>query len=128
MSIGASVSLSQDVPTDVDTNLSVFAQRYGDNGKAVYSVAGLSYPAEDLLTISHEVTKAGNQRHLIRRDKTKVDANLVPATASCYLVIDRPPSTAISEVDINYMIGQLVDFIIEGGGGTRIAQILNNEV
>jgi hypothetical protein len=127
MPIGTSVALSQDTPTEVDTNTVAFVLRAADSGKSIYSVAGLSLPVETLLTISHETTKAGNQRHLVRIDSTNVDSLLVPATASVYLVIDRPPSLAHSANSITAQINQLIDFFIESGAG-RIAAILNNEV
>lgn len=128
MSIGTSLSLSKDTATDVDTNLSVFDLRAADLARSEYSVAGLTAPAELLLTISHETTKAGVQRHLVRIDHTLVDALLVPATMSVYLNIVRPPSTAITNAEIIFDLNRLIDFLVEGGSNANVTKILNNEV
>jgi hypothetical protein len=46
MSLGTSLSLSTDTPTDVDTNLRVYALRFADSDHSEYSVAGLTLPLE----------------------------------------------------------------------------------
>jgi hypothetical protein len=121
-------SLSQDSATDVDTNLTVFTKRFADSDKSVFSVAGLTLPNENKLTVSHETTKAGNQRHLIRTDLTVVDAFGVPATAGVYLVIDRPSNTAVTDTILKQMVNRLVDFLVEGGANANVTAVLNNEV
>jgi hypothetical protein len=128
MAFSTPQSLSKDTATDVDTNLTSFVLRAADSGKSVFSVAGLTLPAEKLLTISHETDSKGNERHLVRIDRTEVDALLVPATVSVYTVIVRPPSTAITNAIILEVVNQLVDFLIEGGTNANVTALLNNEV
>lgn len=128
MSLGAQLTLSKDSATDVDTNTSVFDLRAADLNRSEYSVAGLTFPAENKLTIGHEVAKGGEQRKMIRNDETAVDALLVPATASVYLVIVRPASTAITNTLIKQCVNRIVDFLIEGGSNANVDKVLNGEV
>jgi len=128
MSIGTSLALSKDSPTDVDTNLATFDLRAADLNRSEFSVAGLTAPAEKLLSISHEVGKSGEARHLVRFDETVVDANLVPATISVYTVIVRPPSTAITNALVIENVNRMIDFLIEGGVNGNVTKVLNNEV
>lgn len=128
MSLGSSQSLSKDTATDVDTNLSVYTLRAADLGKSIFSVSGLTLPEEKLLTVSHEVGKNGEQRHLVRLDRTAVDALLVPATISVYIVIVRPPSTAITAAICIEEVNKLIDFLIEGGSNANVTAVLNSEV
>lgn len=128
MAFSTPQSLSKDTATDVDTNLTSFVLRAADSGKSVFSVAGLTLPNEKLLTISYETDSKGNERHLVRIDRTEVDTLLVPATVSVYAVIVRPPSTAITNAIILEVVNQLVDFLIEGGTNANVTALLNNEV
>lgn len=128
MAVGTSLSLSKDTATDVDTNLSVFDIRAADLHRSEFSVAGLTYPAERKLTLSHEETKDGVLRHLLRVDETVVDALLVPATASAYLVINRPKSTAVTNALIIGIVNYLIDFLVEGGSNANVTKLLNREV
>lgn len=127
MAIGTSLSLSKDTATDVDTNLTVFDLRAGDLDHSEYSVAGLTLPAKKVFSISHLDTKAGNVRSKVGIDRTEVDANLIPATVSVYMVIDRPPSTAITNAVILEVANQMVDFLIEGGVNANVTKVLNRE-
>jgi hypothetical protein len=127
MALGSSLTLSKDTATDVDTNTTVFVLRAADLDQSVYSKAGLTSPAESKLTVKHETGKGGEGRHLIRHDRTEVDANLVPATASVYLNIIRPPSTAITNAILLEMVNMLVDFLVEGGSNANVTAILNSE-
>jgi enhancing lycopene biosynthesis protein 2 len=128
MSLAATQTLSKDTATDVDTNTTVFTLRAADIDQSIFSVSGLTLPAEKKLTVSHAVGKAGNQRHLTRIDRTEVDALLVPATLGVYLVIDRPNSTAITNAIVIEVVNQLIDFLIEGGSNANVTALLNNEV
>lgn len=128
MSLANPLVLSPDCATDVDTNENSLDQRYGDVGKAVYSLAGLTAPAELKLTVSHEETKSGRLRHLVRLDRTVVDANLVPASASAYVVVDRELNTALTNTVLIELVNQLVDFLIEGGANANVVKLLNSEV
>lgn len=128
MSLGTSLTLSKDSATDVDTNTSVFDLRAADLSRSEYSVAGLTLPSERKLTVSHDTGKGGESRHLIRIDDTVVDANLVPATMSVYMVIVRPPNTAVTDTIIKENVNRLVDFLIEGGSNGNVTKVLNREV
>jgi hypothetical protein len=128
MPLATPQSLSKDTATDVDTNLTVFTLRAADIDQSIFSVQGITPPAEKKLTISHTLDKNAVAGHLVRIDRTEVDALLVPATVSVYTVIRRPPSTAITNAIIIEMINQLVDFFIEGGANANVTAILNNEV
>ncbi len=128
MSLGTSLSLSKDSATDVDTNLAVYALKAADLGRSEFSVAGLTKPAAQELTVSHETGKNGEERHLVRLDRTAVDAVLVPATVSVYMVIVRPPNTAITNAIILEEVNRLVDFCIEGGSNANVTALLNGEV
>lgn len=130
MSLGTSLSLSKDPATDVDTNLSVYDRRGGENlSTCTYSVAGMTPPAEFLMTISHETGKKnGEARHLVRFDRTEVDAYGVPATVSTYVVQVRPPSTALTNAICIEEVNKLVDFVIEGGTNANWTKVLNDEV
>lgn len=128
MALSASQALSGDAPTDVDTTLSTYVQRFADESKSVFSVAGLTPPNEKKLTISHEVGNGGEDRHLARIDYTVVDAFGVAATISCYMVIVRPPNTALTTAVCIGVVYNLVDFLIEGGASANIISLLNNEV
>lgn len=128
MALATTQSLSKDTATDVDTNLTAFVQRSADLGKSIFSVSGLTLPAEKKLTVSHETVKGGVKRHMVRIDRTEVDALLVPATGSVHLVITRPPSTAITAAIIIEIVNQLIDFLVEGGSNANVTAMLNEEV
>jgi hypothetical protein len=126
--LGTSLSLSTDTPTDVDTNLRVYVNRYVDSDKSEYSVAGLALPNKQILTRADSVGKAGEQRKLTRLDETVVDAFGAEATASVYVNFVRPANTAVTNTVIKKMVYQLVDLLIEGGAGANIDAILNGEM
>jgi hypothetical protein len=128
MSLSTTQTLSTDTATDVDTNTEVFTLRAADIGKSVFSVAGLTLPASKLLTVSHETTKDGTERHLVRIDRTEVDTYGVAATVSVYLNIIRPPNTALTNAIILKVVNQLIDFLVEGGSNANVTAVLNNEV
>jgi hypothetical protein len=128
MSLATSQALSKDSPTDVDTNTVTYALNAADIGKSVFSVAGLTLPNAKKLTVSHETGKSGEERHLIRLDRTEVDAFGVSATVSTYVVIVRPSNTAITAAICIEEVNRLIDFLIEGGSNANVTAILNNEV
>lgn len=128
MSLATTQTLSKDTATDVDTNTVSYALRAADIGRSEFSVAGLTLPNEKKLTISHEVGKSLEQRHLIRLDRTEVDSLNVPATVSTYIVIVRPSNTAITTAICIEEVNRLIDFLIEGGTNANVTAILNNEV
>jgi hypothetical protein len=127
MSIGTSLALSKDSATDVDTNTATYALRAADLSRSEFSVAGLTLPQEKKLSVSHEVGKGGEQRHLVRLDRTEVDTYGVAATVSVYIVIVRPSNTAITNAIILEEVNRLVDFLIEGGSNANVTAVLNNE-
>jgi len=127
MALTATQTLSKDSATDVDTNTVVYTAQAQDLGKSVFSVSGLTLPSQKLLTVSHDTGKNGEQRHLVRLDRTEVDALLVAATVSVYMVIVRPISTAITNAIILEEVNRLIDFFIEGGANANVTAILNSE-
>lgn len=128
MSLGTSLSLSTDTPTDVDTNLRVYVNRFVDSDNSEYSLAGLALPNEQKLSRRDSVGKGGEQRKLVRLDETVVDAFGVPATVSVYTNIIRPPNTAVTNTVIKKLVYQMIDLLIEGGAGANIDAILNGEM
>lgn len=128
MALSATQTLSKDSATDVDTNTVVYALRGADTTRAEFSVAGLTLPAEKKLTISHEIGKSSERRHLVRLDRTEVDAFGVEATGSVYLVIVRPNNTAITPAILIEEVNRLIDFLIEGGSNANVTAVLNEEV
>lgn len=127
MSLGASISLSKDPATDVDTNLRVFDLRAADLARSEFSVAGLTLPNERTLVVSHETMKDGSIRTMSRINETVVDAVLVPATASVYCVFHRPANTAVTDVLMKELVNMLVDFLVEGTNA-NVTKLLNREV
>jgi len=65
---------------------------------------------------------------MIRIDETVTDTLLVPATVSVYMVIVRPPNTAVTNAIVLENVNELVDFVIEGGANANVTKILNSEV
>lgn len=128
MALGSTLTLSPDSATDVDTNTEVLDLRAADLDKSEYSLAGLTLPEEKVLTVSHDTGKGGESRHLVRIDHTVVDANLVEATASVYIVVVRPPNTAVTNTVLLKLVNQLVDFLVEGGSNANVVKVLNREV
>lgn len=128
MSLTTPQALSKDSATDVDTNTVSYVLRYADVSKSEFSVAGLTPPNEKKLSVSHETGKNGEARHLVRLDRTEVDSFGVPATVSTYVVIVRPPNTALTNAICIEEVNRLVDFLIEGGANANVTALLNNEV
>jgi len=127
MSLGTSLSLSKDVVTRVNTNLSVYALRAADMGQSEFSVAGLTLPNEDKLSVRHDLTSGGVQRKVARIDKTVVDSVLTPATASFHVVFTRPPNTAVTNAVIIELVNKMVDFLVTNSNA-NVTALLNGEV
>jgi hypothetical protein len=121
-------TLSTDCATDVDTNTSVYVRRFGDSQKSEFSVAGLSLPSEMLLTVSHDTGKSGEQRKMVRHDRTVANALNLPVTGSVYIVWVRPQDVAITDTMMLQDTNKLVDFLIEGGANANVTKVLNSEV
>jgi len=128
MSFTSPQVLSKDTATDVDTNTTSYVLRAADLGQSIFSVAGLTSPSEKKLTIGHQTGKNGEDRHVVRLDRTEVDALLVPATCSVYINIIRPQSTAITTAILLEEVNKIVDFLVEGGTNANVTALLNNEV
>ncbi len=127
MSLGTSQTLSKDSATDVDTNTVVYDLQAADAGSSKFSVAGITPPSAKEMSVSHQTGKSGEARHLVRLDRTEVDAYGVPATVSTYVVQVRPPNSALTNAICIEEVNRLVDFIIEGGVNANWVKILNNE-
>lgn len=128
MPLGSSLTLSKDVVTPVATNTVVYTLRAADLDRSIFSVQGLTLPIEKKLTVSHETGKAGEQRHLVRFDRTEVDAYGVSAVVSFYFVIIRPINTAITNAIIIEEVNRAIHFMTIGGSNANITAILNGEV
>jgi hypothetical protein len=115
---------------DNDTSLDTYVLRAADlDAGSKFSVAGLAAPLEKTLEVSHEtVAKTGRIRTRLRLARTEQDALLVPQTITTTLVIDRAPSTAITNAIAIEEINKLVDFLIEGGSNANVTALLNQEV
>lgn len=128
MSLSDTQALSPDSPTDVDTNTVTYTRRYGDETKSAFSVAGITPPAEKMLTVSHETGKNGEHRALTKIDITVVDAFGVPATGSAKFTFVRPSNTGLTDAVMIAAINCLIDFLIEGGSNGNVTKLLNKEV
>lgn len=127
MALASSLALSGDSATDVDTNLVTFVQRFSDDGKSVYSVAGLTPNTEFKFSVSHTTDKDGTQRHLVRVDRNFVNALNLPVTLSNYLVMVRPPDSVVTNAYMISALNCLIDFLIEGGSNANVTAVLNGE-
>ncbi len=125
--LGTSLALSPDVPTSVATNGVTYVLRAADLGRSEYSVAGLALPTERKLLVSHDTGKSGEQRSMIRIDKTEVDSLGVAATGSVYLVVVRPPNTAITNALLIASLNSLLNLLAVSANGNFTA-LLNREV
>lgn len=121
-------TLSKDCATDVDTNTVIYDLLYADAEGSNFSVAGVTPPSAKLLNIAHQLGKSEEARHLVRLDRTEVDAFGVAVTLSTYVVQVRPPNSALTNAICIEEVNRLVDFIIEGGANANWTKILNNEV
>jgi hypothetical protein len=121
-------TLSKDSATDVDTNTVVYTQRFADDSKSVFSVAGLTPPNEKKFSVSHDTGKNGEHRLQVRLDRTEIDALGVPGTVSTYIVQVRPQNTALTNAICIEEVNRLIDFAIEGGSNANWTAVLNREV
>jgi hypothetical protein len=121
------IVLSSDKPTDVATNTVSYAVRAVDIDRGVYSVSGLTYPAEQTLTIATAVDKNLTRRHVLKVSKTMLDSLNVPGTASVALTVVRPANTAFTNAELLKMLNQVLNFAASGGGNSLFVQVLNGE-
>jgi hypothetical protein len=128
MGFGASQSLSKDTPTNVGTNLTVYAVRFVDSDHSEYAVTGITPPAAKQFVVGHITGKGGEERHKAQLLRTEVDALLIPAQLQVTLTVVRPPSTALTNAIVKEEIYKLIDFLTEGGAGANIDAILNGEM
>lgn len=128
MALGTSISLSKDTATDVDTNLSVYANRFVDSDHSEYAVAGITPPAAKELVVGHITGKGGEERHKFQSLRTEVDAFGVAATLQVTITIVRPPSPALTNAIVKEEVNKVVDFLIEGGTNANVDALLNGEM
>jgi hypothetical protein len=126
--LGNSLTLSKDSATNVDTNTVIYELQAPDAGSSTYAVAGITPPSSKNLRISHEEGKSGEARHLVRLDRTEVDAFGVPATVSTYVVQVRPPNSALTNALCIEEVNRLVDFIVHVASNGNWTKVLNGEV
>lgn len=125
--IADTLTLSQDSPTDVDTNTTSFVRRYGDAGKSEFSVAGYTLPTEQKLLVSHETDKNGVHGALVKLSVTDDDALGIVGTSSVAFTIRRANNSYFTEALLLQMCFRIIDFLIEGGAGANITKLLNKE-
>lgn len=85
---------------------------------------------DQVLTISHDTAKINgqiNDRHLVRLDYTKTDDEAKETSASAYLVINQPRSTAVTTVVLLAMCSAIAEFINANAQG-NLTQVLNKEI
>jgi hypothetical protein len=120
--------LSSDKPTDVATTTVSYAVRAVDIDRGVYSISGLTYPAEQVLTIATAIDKNLTKRHVVKVSKTMLDSLNVPGTASVALTCVRPANSAFTNAELLKMLNQVLNFCASGGGNALFVQVLNGEM
>jgi len=128
MGFNSPIVLSSDKPTDVATNTVSFSVRAVDIDRGIYSVPGLTYPAEQTLTIATAVDKNLTRRHVLKNSKTMLDSLNVPGTASIGLTTIRPANTAFTNAELIKMLNQVLNFVASGAGNSLFVQMLNGEM
>lgn len=107
------------------------ATNFPNTGK---SMSGSEYRTSDgtkSLQVAHTYKKA-RVRSLFRLNDTRTTADpLVPATnvqasASIYLVIDRPSAVGYTAADVKYLVDAIVDYL-DASTGAAVTKLLNGE-
>jgi hypothetical protein len=119
--------LSKDVVTSVATNTVSYEAKFTDRDSSQYSVSGLTLPTKKVIDVSHQVDKNGVERHMLKFSRTEVDAYGVPATSQTYIVLVRPPSTAITNAVFKEEVNRLVHFLV-ANTNAHVDKLLNGEV
>lgn len=127
MPFGTSLSLSPDSPTKVSSNAVTFAQRFSDENRGVFAVAGLANPLQRMFTVGHKVDGNGTLRHLAKIDQTLVDALNMPAPFTLQLTAIRPPNTIVTDAALLANFYLLVDAMFGAGSGAGFIKWLNRE-
>jgi len=103
-----------------------YARRYVNETKGLYSDASAPLGSPKTLSVSHSQVNRGAagvaDRHLVRLDRTEVNASGVAATASVYVVLEVPRSI-VTEAQTLDMVTQLKNFL----SSANLDKILNNE-
>jgi hypothetical protein len=104
-----------------------YTKRFEQEGKSLFSVAGLTPNTQKVLNIGHEVSRNGKQiSTLAGLTRTFVDpASATGQTADCrvQLVIRRPDFVSLADVKI--AIDEMKTLL---GQSTVVDQLLNQEV
>jgi len=99
------------------------------------AVAGLALGLQQLLTISHQKVgrgknAAGNpvyaDRHLIRFDDVKTNADGIEKVLTCYTVLEVPRDALFSVTDVQSFTGR-TNTLLNGSSFANLLKILNNE-
>lgn len=116
-------------PTDITVTGTSVAVTYSQislvGGRAVRRNPGLPLSTPDLLTISHQEVKRDNgraDRHMVRFDQSKQDAEGNLDTAILYLVLEEPRQGFV-QTDIIDLIDRLKNFLSAG----NITKFRNSE-
>lgn len=120
--------LSQDSPVHLITNAVTFDKTGDDLSSSVYANAAAALGLPETLSVSHQTTKDGTRRHLIRLDKTVLAPSGDPVIESVYLNLVVPKLGGIT-ADYLSMCSLLVCFMTFGTAPQQnIPRILNGEI
>lgn len=125
MSFAAQQALSPDKPTALATNPVTYDLTVQNGAMSIRKVAGLDLDEPMILTVSHEKTKAGVRRHLVKTESVKQDATnpTIVGTITCHMVITVPPVVSTSAL-VKAEIHKLLNFVCATG---YIDKLLNEE-
>lgn len=96
------------------------------DGKSIRGNAAATLGQPQTLTVSHSTAKRGSltvDRHLVRLDKTKLNALSAPVTCGLYVVLEVPRDSTFLESEVLDMSTQLKNFLSQG----NIDKLLNGE-
>jgi hypothetical protein len=98
------------------------------DGKSIRGALGGTLGEPRTLTISHGKRNpkdpSSPDRHLVRLDRVKHDANGVPQTASCYLVLENPVDGTFTELELHRLAFAINNAV---ASDPRFAKFVNNE-
>lgn len=115
------------------TNLTIASETYNLTGqdlvKSIRNRTGDASGIDQVLTISHlpaKVLGVQNVRRLVRLDYLTTDANAKTTTASVYMVVNHPQSSAVANATLIAMMNTLASFIT-ASSNANVTQLLNGE-
>jgi hypothetical protein len=124
-----SKALSQDIPTVVGTGVSDTYDRRGDDvSSSEFGVSSAPLATPKVLTFSHQTTKDGTKRHLVRLDWTFTNSTTgMPQVASFYTVIVVPSGISAVVADYKKMANEMGNLFAQTTFDT-VTKLLNSEI